>query len=88
VEVERKEAGKARSDPRCGVVLAIGVKPGVEQDGPLWVLDQIGGDRQVGPTLSAFHQPAEISGQPAASHGEKLYAQTTPPGCRRTVPAI
>jgi len=75
VEVERKEAGKTRSDPRCGVVLAVGMKPGVEQDGALGMLDQISGDRQVRPTLSAFHQPAEIAGQPAAGHGEKLYAQ-------------
>jgi hypothetical protein len=42
------------------------------------VLDQICGDRQVGPAHSAaFHQAAEISGQPATGQGEEFHTQAS-----------
>src|SRR6516162_3774863 len=69
--VKRKEAGHARSDPRGRVVLAIGMQSSVEEDRSLGVFDQISGNRQVGPTLSTFHQAAEILGQPATGQGEE-----------------
>ena len=74
-EGERKEPGDARSNPRRGVGLAIGMQPSVKEDCPFGVLNQIGGDRQVRPTLSALHQAAEIPGQPATCQREKGHTQ-------------
>jgi len=74
-EGERKEPGDARSNPRRGVGLAIGMQPSVKEDCPVGVLNQIGGDRQVHPTFSTFHQAAEIPGQPATCQGEEGHAQ-------------
>jgi hypothetical protein len=58
-------------------VLAIRMQSSVKQDRPLGMLDQVSGYRQVGPTLSAFHQAAEIPGQPATGQGEEFHTQAS-----------
>ncbi len=45
-----------------GVVLAIGVQPGVEQRPAFWVLDQEDRDRQGDVALAALHQMGELAG--------------------------
>jgi hypothetical protein len=80
-EGEREQTGDARSDSRGGVVLAIGMQSGVEEDPPFGMLDQVSGYRQVRPTLSALHQAAEIPGQPAASQGKEFHTQISLLNC-------
>ena len=47
--VECEQTGDAGADPTGGVVLAIGMHPGIEQHRALGMFDQIGRDRQLRP---------------------------------------
>ena len=72
--IEAKQAGYSRADPPGGIVLAGGVHSGIKQRRALWMLDQVGRDRQFSVAFSALHQSAEVAGQPAAGHRVKLDA--------------
>ena len=75
--VEREQIRRARSDPPGRVVLAVRMHAGIEQHGPLGVLDQISRDREIRPALPAFHQIAEIARQVAAGQSKELDAHVS-----------
>jgi hypothetical protein len=77
--IEAEQAGYSRADPPGGIVLAGGVHAGIEQRRALWMLDQIGRDRQLRFPFPALHQSVEVAGQPAAGHRVKLDAHDLPP---------
>ena len=75
--VEREQTRCARTDPPSRVLLAVRMHAGIEQHGPLGVLDQISRDREIRPALPAFHQVTEIARQVAAGQGKELDAHVS-----------
>jgi hypothetical protein len=71
-KTDAEQPGEPWAEPPGGVVLAIGVQPGVEQRPALWVLDQEDRDRHSDVALAALHQMGELAGQGATGEGVKL----------------
>jgi hypothetical protein len=72
LEVDTEQPGEPRAEPPSGVVLAIGVQPGVEQRAALGMFDQKNRDGHGDVALAAVHQPGEFAGYRAASEGVEL----------------
>src|SRR5262249_32904101 len=64
-----KQPGQPRAKPAGGVVLAVGVQPGVEQCPALRMLDQEDRDRQGNVAFAALHQTSDPAGQGAEGKG-------------------
>src|SRR5712691_12640528 len=71
-KTDAEQPGEPRAEPPGGVVLAIGVQPGVEQRPVLAVLDQEDRDRHGDVALAALHQMSELAGHRAAGESVEL----------------
>src|SRR6185437_14449444 len=67
VKADPEKPGKPGAEPSSGVVLAIGVQPGVEQCPSFRVFDQKDGDGHGDLPLSAIHEMGELGGHCTAS---------------------
>src|SRR6202011_1524524 len=71
-KADSEQLGEPWAEPPDGVVLAIGVQPGVEQRPALGMLDQKDRDRHRDVALAALHQMSELTGYRAAGEGVEL----------------
>ena len=63
--IEREQTGDAEADPTGGVVLAIGMHPGIEQHRALGVFDQVGGIGNCArPSPPSIRYPSSPSSRP------------------------
>src|SRR5215813_12642995 len=77
LKADTEKPGEPWTEPSSGVVLAIGVQPGVEQHPSLWVLDQKDRDRHGDVALAAFHEMGELAGHRAASESVEVDCHLT-----------
>src|SRR6266446_4247260 len=71
-KADLEESGEPWTEPPGGVVLAIGVQPGVEQYPPLGMFDKKDRDRQGDVALATLHQTGELTGYRAAGECKEL----------------
>jgi hypothetical protein len=72
LEVDPEQPREARAQPAGRVMLAVGVKPGIEQYPASRVLDQKYRDRHGDVALATFHQAGKLARQRAAGEGVEL----------------